>query len=59
MSIVDNTDIQSSYKNGMVFNSGKHKKVFADAIVMRLWVAGLISTEERDMIFDKNNIFFI
>lgn len=40
-----------------MMNNAKYKKAFADAMVMRLWVAGLISTEERDKIFDKNNIF--
>ena len=40
-----------------MINNAEYKKVFADAIVMRLWVAGLISTEERDKIFDKNNNF--
>ena len=38
-------------------NNSEYKKVFADAIVTRLWLAGLISTEERDKIYDKNKSF--
>ena len=35
------------------------KRAFADAIVMRLWMRGLISTEEKDRIIAKNKSTFI
>lgn len=35
------------------------KRAFADAIVMRLWMRGLISTEEKNRIIEKNKVTFI
>ena len=35
------------------------KRAFADAIVMQLWMRGLISNEERDRILSKNKSTFI
>ncbi len=39
--------------------SNKVKCEIANAIVMRLWVRSLISTEERDKIIEKNKASFL
>ena len=40
-------------------DKAKAKRAFADAIVMKLWMKGLIGNEERDRILAKNKSTFI